>query len=353
MKTIFRFKKILFLFFIILFGFFFAYNESINKPLSSRGEKKVFVVPSGKPVGQVSRLLSEAKLIRSDFFFRLYCNWSGNDKKLQAGAYELSPAMNTKEIVAILAAGKTISDETTITFIEGWTSREIAQKMATEGFSSVKDFYVLAGEPLKDYAQDKKAAQPKDYSDRFYFLKDKPVSVGLEGYLFPDTYRVYANASADDIVLKMLSNLDNKLTPEMRVEIKKQNKTVYEIITMASVVEKEVRKPEDMKIVAGIFWNRIKSGQPLESCATLAYVLGINKEIYTIEDTQADSLYNTYRHRGLPFGPISNPGLEAIKAAIYPEETDYFYFLSRSDNGETAFAKTYEEHLRNKEKYLK
>ncbi|MFA5248545.1 MAG: endolytic transglycosylase MltG [Patescibacteria group bacterium] len=350
-----RFKKItiriVFLFFVFLLLFYFTYQRNINRPLDVRGEKKIFVVPTGISVGQVGQKLFKEKLIRSDFFFQLYCRWSNNENKLQAGAYELSPSANIKEITAILAAGKTISKETVITFIEGWTSRDIAKKIEEAGFFSIKDFYALAGEPFTQCQ--KNSPLLKNYASQFDFLADKPNCQGLEGYLFPDTYRVYANASADDIILKMLANLDKKLTSEMRADIKKQNKTIYEIITMASVIEKEVAKEEDMKIVSGIFWNRLENSQPLESCATLAYILGVNKAIYTIEDTQTDSLYNTYRHQGLPPGPISNPGMAAISAAIYPTETSYFYFLSRSDNGETVFAKTYAEHLQNKEKYLK
>src|SRR3989339_277763 len=165
-------------------------------------------------------------------------------------------------------------------------------------------------------------------------------------------YKIYEDATPNDIVQKMLKNLDQKLTPKMRDDIKKQGKTIYEIITMASIIEKEVRSFGDMKLVSGVFWNRINSGRALESCASLAYILGVNKPQYTIEDTNIDSPYNTYKNPGLPPGPIANPGFNAITAAIYPDKTDYNYFLSAS-TGETIFSKTYDEHLRNKAKYLK
>jgi UPF0755 protein len=122
---------------------------------------------------------------------------------------------------------------------------------------------------------------------------------------------------------------------------------------MASIIEKEVRSTSDMKIVSGIFWNRIKNGQALQSCATLAYVLGVNKAQYSLEDTKVDSLYNTYKYRGLPPGPIANPGLDAITAAIYPESTNYNYFLSDPATGKTIYSKTLDEHNANKYKYLK
>jgi len=151
----------------------------------------------------------------------------------------------------------------------------------------------------------------------------------------------------------MLSNFDSKFTPEMRAEIENQGKTVYEIVTMASIIQKEVRSEKDMKMVSGIFWNRIKNGQALESCATLAYILGENKPQYTYEDTRIDSPYNTYMNRDLPPGPIANPGIEAIKAAIWPTDSNYNFFLSSSDGGETIYSRTFEEHVRNKEKYLR
>ena len=170
--------------------------------------------------------------------------------------------------------------------------------------------------------------------------------------MFPDTYRIYIDADLDDIIRKMLGNFDGKLTAKMREDISKQGKTIYEIVTMASLIEKEVRTEKDMKIVSGIFWNRIKNGQALQSCASLAYILGVNKAQYTTEDTKIISPYNTYQNPGLPPGPISNPGIQAIKAAIYPTDTDYNYFLTNPANGETIFSKTFNEHIKNKNKYL-
>jgi UPF0755 protein len=337
----------------VSFGFWFhiSYDSSSNKPFNVNGETKVFTVKSGQGVKVVAKALKDDGLIKSDFFFQILASRSGQEKNIKAGAYELSAAMTAKEILEKLSSGRVINEEMEVTVIPGWTRRDVAAKVKEWGLGQESDLYSLAGEPFMECQ--KKSPSIKDYSKQFDFLADKPSCRGLEGYLFPDTYRLYKSANTEDLVLKMLKNFDNKLTPQMREDIKKQGKTIYEIVTMASVVEKEVRSEEDMRIVAGIFWNRINSGQALQSCASLAYILGVNKAIYSIEDTQTDSPYNTYQNQGLPPGPISNPSLEAIKSAIYPEKTDYFYFLSRSDNGETVFAKTYDDHLRNKEKYLK
>lgn len=227
--------------------------------------------------------------------------------------------------------------EKTITVIEGWNNKQVDNYLKEQGLK--------LDQKLSDY-------KVSDWRDDYAFLTDAPARASLEGYLFPDTYRIFASSTAEEITRKMLSNFDSKLTPEMLQEIQRQKKTLPQIVTMASIVEKEVTSVADMKIVAGIFWDRIKNGQALESCATLAYVLGENKAQYSYEDTRIDSPYNTYLHRDLPPGPIANPGLNALTAAIYPTYTDYNYFLSRPDTGATVFSKTYEEHTKNKQKYL-
>lgn len=228
--------------------------------------------------------------------------------------------------------------EKVITIIEGWNIKQIDNYLSEQGVSidkRVADFKV------------------RDFKSDYDFLADAPAGASLEGYLFPDTYRVFASTTADEIIHKMLGNFATKVSPEMITEIGKQKKTLHQVVTMASVVEKEVTSKNDMKIVAGIFWDRIKNGQALESCATLAYILGENKAQYTYEDTRIDSPYNTYLNRGLPPGPIANPGLNAISGSISPTYTDYNYFLSRPDTKETVFSKTYAEHTANKQKYLK
>ncbi|MFA4941921.1 MAG: endolytic transglycosylase MltG [Patescibacteria group bacterium] len=338
---------------IIALVCFFVYENGINSSVSKEGEDVGFSVSKGEIVQTIGENLKKANLINSQFYFETYVKRNSLESKFQAGEYILNPRLTIKEIVKVLTKGETLSDEKIIKIIEGWNTREISQYFEREGMFQSEELLELVGFPQVDYRNNKEMPNPKDYSSSFEFLQDKPSYYGLEGYLFPDTYRIFKDASLDDIVLKMLSNFDKKLTPAMRADIKKQGKSIYEIVSMASIVEKEVRSEDDMKIVSGIFWDRIKNKQALESCATLAYVLGINKSQYTTEDTKIDSPYNTYQNRGLPPGPISNPGLKAITAAIYPTYTGYNYFLSRPDTGETVFSKTYQEHLANKAKYLK
>lgn len=240
-----------------------------------------------------------------------------------------------------------------VTLIEGWNSQQIADKLATSqlGFSA-DDFLQLAGYPKKNYQSLTINKWPQDFSDNYDFLRDKPKYVGLEGYLFADTYRFRPSSSPEEVVIKLLDNFGRQLNTKMRQDIENQGKTIYQIVTMASLLEKEVRSEKDMKIVSDIFWRRIKNGQRLESCATLAYILGKNKPQYSYEETRIDSPYNTYVNDGLPPGPIGSPSLKAIRAAIYPTSNNYNFFLTRPDNGETIFSRNFEEHKVNKAKYL-
>jgi len=234
-------------------------------------------------------------------------------------------------------------EEKTLRVIEGWRNGNISDLLVKNNLATADEFI----QAQKDYDLTK-----------FSFLADKPKNTDLEGYLYPDTYRVFASSTVSEVITKMLSNFDQKLTTKMRADITSQGKTISEILTMASIIEKEAPVSyatgdiQDAKIISGIFWQRIKTGQRLQSCATLAYVLGVDKAQYSEADTKIDSPYNTYQNAGLPPGPISNPGILAIEAAIYPTPSNYNYFLTPTDSKKIIYAATYEEHLRNKSKYL-
>ncbi len=179
-----------------------------------------------------------------------------------------------------------------------------------------------------------------------------PTSTGLEGYFFPDTYRIYKGAIYENLLKKALNNFWNKVEPLMP-EIKKQDKELADIIIMASLIEKEVSQIKDKKIVAGILYKRINIGMRLELDSTINYITGKNDPQASYFDLEKDSPYNTYKYYGLPPGPISCPGLSSIEAAIYPQDSPYLFYLNRQDNGKTIFSKTYAEHLKNKNKYLR
>jgi len=193
---------------------------------------------------------------------------------------------------------------------------------------------------------------PPDYSAEFAFLAGKPPFVSYEGYLFPDTYRFFRGASPEEIVKKLVANLGRRLSEAGIIEkIAGRGTSLHELLTLASVIEKEVRTPEDRRLVADVFRRRLEIGMALQADSTVNYVTGKSVAAASSEDVAADSPYNTYKHRGLPPGPICNPGLDAISAALEPQANDYWYFLTDADGG-VHYAKTLDEHNANKAKYL-
>lgn len=336
-------KKIILIIIILILLPVWYYFNSVNTPINN-GTTKVFSISKGESIDDISDNLKSAGLINCPLCLKIYLKLSGSRAKIMAGEYQIVPGKNLKDIISQFVNGKVIDNESNIKIIEGWTISDIDKYLSENKTTIPNEFKTAATRKIGDWQFS--FSKPE-------FLSKAPANADLEGYLFPDTYRIFKNASVEDVINKMLDNFDSKLTPEMRQAIDKSGRSSYETIIMASIIEKEVRSYDDMRIVSGIFWDRIKNGQGLESDATLTYILGQKKDRYTIDETHTDSPYNTYRYKGLPPGPVSNPGINAIKAAIYPEYTDYNYFLSRSDNGETIFSKTYEEHLKNKAKYLK
>ena len=281
-----------------------------------------FKIEKGQGSKEIALDLEAQGLIWWGPVFRIYVLIGGVSGKLQAGTYQFSPSMNIPVIVWKLASGDVVKEE--ITIIEGWNLKDIAWYFENKGMFQAEELFEL---------------------------NENSWQGGLEGYLFPDTYLVTKEASLKDIISQMQDNFDKKTSP-LTEEIARQDKTLAEIITMASLIEKEVRTKEDKEIVSGIFWKRIAYGNPLESCATIAYIKGINQWRYSFEDTRIESPYNTYLNYGLPAGPICNPGLESIEAALYPKDSQYWFWLSTPE-GETIFSKTLEEHNIAKAKYLK
>jgi len=282
-----------------------------------QGKDVVINIEKGWGSIEAADKLKAEHLINSKWLFVLYVWLKGYNNRLQAGEYLLNTRMTIPQISKILAEGQTSPNWVKITVPEGWTNKQIEERLLKSGVIAVD------------------SKLPKDQ----------------EGFLFPDTYYFYKNSSVETVTKKMQDNFDEKVNEEMKREVKNQNKDLYDILIMASILEKEVVSDEDRAIVSGIFWKRIKNNYPLESCATIAYILGIEKKQYSYEDTRIKSPYNTYINLGLPPAPINNPGLSAIKAAIYPKQTDYNFFLSAPD-GKTIYSKTLEEHNANKAKYL-
>lgn len=299
-----------------------------------------FSVQTGENIWNTASNLKKSELISSKIYFVWVAYKEGYRGKIKAGDYVLNSNLSIREILKILSKADVEPEKESkkITFPEGFSVKQMSERLSENGFDG-ESFDDLIKKP--DYFEEK-------YS--FQFLESIPSGKNLEGFLFPDTYFFYVDASSEEIIKKMLENFDEKLNEGLRQEIASQNKDIYEIVTMASIIEKEVRSSKDKKMVSGIFYNRLKRGQAFQSCATLAFILGENKKQYSYEDTQIISPYNTYLNVGLPPGPIANPGLESIDAAIHPTENEYNYFLSNPETGETVFSVTLDEHNLNKDK---
>jgi len=329
-------KYIKILLFLIIFsglltgGYFFILNQ-INTPVSGQFKEQSFVIEKGESLKEIGEHLEKEGLINQDYWFKFYVLGKGWAGRLQAGEYVLSPSMSILEIAENLAGGKTVSD-ISITIPEGFTLKQIDSRLTQVGL-------IDKGGLL-------------NFNQKEFLILNSQFSISnLEGFLFPDTYKFRKDNSLEEIIRKILNNFDKKLSEDLRAEIQKQRKNIFEIITLASIVQNEALTNEEMPVIAGVFSNRLTIGLPLQSDATINYITGKNLRQPSIKDTEVNSLYNTYLHKGLPPGPISNPGLDAIKAAIYPQKTDYFYFLHPL-NGPTVFSKTLKEHNSNKAKYL-
>lgn len=337
-------KIILIIFLVMLVGAVLAgllFWNQISWPVSSNSANVFFTIVSGQGVNDIAAALKTQNLIRSSFWFRVYVYLDGSGSQLIAGSYYLRQNMSTREMVKVLTGGVPAPEEQ-ITIKEGWDVSDIAAYLDEKGVLTADAFVTAAS-----VADSRDIIPDKTYD----FLGGRPAGQGLEGFLFPDTYRVFDDATSAQIIAKMLDNFDTKFTGQMRQDTTQGNMSIYEIVTLASIIEKEVRTDADRKIAAGIFYDRLNLGVALQSDATVNYVTGKQALQPTNDDLAVDNRYNTYKYKGLPPGPICNPSLSSMMAAIYPTKTDYFYFLTKPD-GSTVFSKTYEEHLENKRKYL-
>lgn len=311
------------------FGVFFVPAAWLRFPLPGAPTIR-FEVPQGATIRTVADLLVEKKLLGSATGYRLYGAFDSAATRPKAGIYDLKPGMSYKQLARTFALGPA-REELSMTVIEGWTMSDIRSALGEKGID-VRPSDMLAERFAGDYP----------------FLKNLPSGTTLEGYLFPDTYRVWKDQLPDGLIGKQLDEFSVK-TAGFDAEAAAQGRTLRDVIILASIVEKEVRRDEDRAIVAGIFMNRLNDGMRLQSDATLNYVLRSGRDRLTSEDLKNESPYNTYLYAGLPPGPIGNPGKPSLDAALFPKKTDFRYFLTDSE-GKTYFARTLEEHVRNRQK---
>ncbi len=304
-----------------------AVFEFEGKP---RQPQETITILRGQNALQIAADLKAEGYIKSKLKFLFHLAQDGRWRDLKSGEYDLAGA-DDRQIIEKMVHGRTVPKIATI--IPGWTMADI-QKNA--GIAKVL--------PTADFG----AVGVEEFKNNFDFLREVPAGADLEGYLFPDTYQLPENASINDLITAALENFSAKLDLLGREKIAAKNLSVRDAVIMASILEKEVKTLEDKKIAAGILWKRLTSGMPLQTDATLLYYKAgspdrINKDL--------DSPYNTYKHTGLPPGPICNPGFDSLEAAVEPIGTDYWYYLSAPD-GATVFSKTYDEHLANIAKHL-
>ena len=336
-KKIEKIVLIVFVFFFFFFGKEIYFKRGID-------QEKSFFIREGEGVSAIAKNLEKEKLINNDLFFQIYIFGSGNRPNLQAGHYLLNSAMTPYEISQKIINGETIKN--TITIPEGWNLRNIAWYFENNGFFQEEELFELVGFlALKTVDNE----IPKEYN--FSFLESKPHNISLEGFIFPDTYELEKDFTLNDFIEKSLINFNKKIFNKLKEEIENSQYDTFEIITMASLLEKEVSNFQDKQIVAGILWKRLEDGMPLQVDATILYLTGKKNEILK-SDKDIDSPYNTYQYKGLPLGPICNPGFESVKATLNPKKTDYWYYLSTPE-GETIFSRTLEEHNIARNKYLK
>ncbi len=320
---------------VFVVGFTMRLEYQVSHATGSNKAVQTFTVAPGVGVMALGSALEEKNIIASEYAFDWAVATKRLSHKLIAGDYELSGNQSIEEILGLFTTGKVVSTDVKVTFPEGWTMTMMAERLTKNNLPG-EEFLTLASKP------------DPQWRVKYEFFKDAPAKATLEGFLFPDTYRFRADVSAEEIIDTMLGNFNKRLTAELRTSAESQGRSLFDVITLASIVEEEGRLEEDRKIIADIFWKRLKAGQPFQSDATVNYVLGSLKEQPTLKDIETDSPYNTYKYAGLPPGPISNPSIISIKAAINPTPNPYYYFLNNLETKEMYFAKTFEEHVENR-----
>lgn len=318
-------------------------QTQLNEPADSFAGTTIFTLESGTSAQSLAQDLEGRGIITDAGLFSDYLAFYGLDRDLEAGVYELSPAMSIPVIARKFSTGDTA--QVVIRVNEGWRREQIA-----EAVDQLPSLSFTGGDFLHATAQG--AVVPEE----FFLSGDLPEGATLEGFLYPDTYILPITATANDLVSLMLNNYLSNVTEAMRRDAAERGWSMYQIVTLASVVEREVIYSDEAPEVASVFYNRLADGMKLESCPTVQYVLGYSQaelswwpaDLTLEQYTTSDSPFNTYLYPGLPPAPIANPGIDSIKAAIYPETTPYFFFRAACDgSGKHNFAITYEEHLAN------
>lgn len=328
---------IVLIYFVATTVFHYA-KGAVNQSSDASGGKDIeIVIPEGVSTKEIAEILYEHELIGSKFLFRVKSRVGSFDNTYKQGEYVFNTNMDIDKIMELMQNGTILNENDKITIPEGYTTKQIAAYLEERGIVTAKEFIDEANNGNFSYS----------------FLNDIPVRNNrLEGYLFPDTYFISEGITAHEIINKMLSRFDEVYNEEYRKAVEQSSYSLDEIIRIASIIEAEIRVPEEREKAAGVIYNRLKDNMPLQMCSTVLYALDKRKDVLLYDDLKVNSPYNTYENAGLPIGPIANPGEAAIKAAIYPENNDYLYFVLKSEEeGTHEFTADYDEFLKAKEEY--
>ncbi|MEO8338849.1 MAG: endolytic transglycosylase MltG [Nitrospirota bacterium] len=300
-------------------------------PSDTHPPSKVIVIPDGSTFQQVAALLEREGLIKSSFVFVLFGKAQSADRKVHAGEYELNPGMTPTEIISKLLNGQVLLHSLTIP--EGLTIAQIAEVASQQGLTDPMEFLRLA-------------------KDRTFIASLGINAETLEGYLYPNTYKLPRPIKARDVLVVMAEQLRQVLGQDLLARMQELKMTMHEVLTLASVIEKETGSGGERSEISAVFHNRLKKHIPLQSDPTVIYGLPAFDGNLRKKDLSSPSPYNTYRVQGLPPGPIANPGIQAIRATLYPSNSSFLYFVSRND-GTHQFSATLIEHNKAVEKYQK
>lgn len=310
----------------------------INSNKTTKNNNNVyFTVEKGASLNKIGMELKEKGIINSQLYFKVYAKSNGYEKKIKAGNYILKPNISIKELLIKFESPR--SDYVVVTVPEGYTFYQIADKLESLNLADKETFLNI---------------KLSEISQNNFISPGSKVYYELEGYLFPETYFIPFETSELNIAKIMYNQFEKVFTEEYRERTEELELSIEEVITIASLIEKEAAKDEERKTISGVIYNRIKKGMPLQIDASVIYA--ITKGERTLEkvynkDLAVKSGFNTYNSKGIPAGPIASPGKPSIEAALYPEENDYLYYVLGEDGH--VFSRTYEEHKKNIEKYMK
>lgn len=296
------------------------------------GEPVQIEIASGSSTASIAEILADAGVVPNANRFRLEARRSAAEGQLRAGVYELQTGMTYADAIEALRAGPAIK-YVTVTIPEGWVIEQIAERMESDAGIPASEFEALAAAGASEFPRD--------------FLQAIP-GASLEGYLFPKTYRIVEGSTARDVINMMLDQFETEIAEVDVAAAEASGFTLHELVTMASIIERETRVPEERALVSSVIHNRLKKDMRLEIDATIEYLLPGSRFRLTYEDLQIDSPYNTYRNSGLPPGPIASPGLASLQAAASPADTQYVYYVLTDRDGSHTFTATYDEFLKAK-----